>query len=133
MKDASWVEILRIELASVFTAAGTAVDRCNKKAWWAVEERCSEPALLDMWVAFNREGRKDEDVVLFFSLRRRSENAVLGIDLTTGEGEYLADGPVVEISWTLFEQQWSTHVDNYLAAVRGFMAEVEPILRSQLC
>jgi hypothetical protein len=131
--EAPWVGILHDQIEALFTDAGAIVDKCNRSAWWAVGERRPDPALLDMWVAFNRQGRKEEDVVLFFSLRRKSADAVLAIDLTTGEGEFLADGPVMRIPWVEFEQGWHRCVIDYASDLRVFMAEVVPILRSQIC
>ena len=130
-----WVPILHERLLWQFESAGRLVDSCNARAWWKPGTWPeTEPGNFDAWVAFNRAGVPgDEDVIVFFSMRRKGEQVSLTLDTSTGEGHVLSEGPILEVWWEDFQQDWPAYLANYLYAVDLYMPEVHDILRSRIC
>ncbi|HET6212868.1 MAG TPA: hypothetical protein VFE14_08360 [Micromonosporaceae bacterium] len=115
-------------LDAVFAAAAQPLRECNPALWFQTGRRSSDRVPLDAWAEFGRvrDPARTEDIVVFVAVVRDGGAYRATVDISTGEGVMLADGPARTLRVGLDVLSFVTDVESFLADRAG-------LLRAALC
>jgi hypothetical protein len=132
-EPADWDECWR-RLEGVFASVAQDLRGCNPALWLKSGWRSSQQSPFDAWAEFVRVKDPDriEDIVVFVAVTSDEDGFRASVDIATGEGVVLADGPTrmlpPEPSAAAVPAMLS-----YVADVQRFLADHHRVLREALC
>lgn len=132
-ESAVWRECWR-QLEAAFAAAAESLSRCNPRLWSQSGHRMTDSRPFEAWVEFKRVGdpARVEDIVVFFAVERDGDALMSTVDISTGEGVVLADGPTRTVAVDA-AQDWQEGIRAHLADTEQFLRENYGTLREALC
>lgn len=134
MTEASvWQECWQ-QLRNTFASVADELRRCNPELWSQVGHRTGDVYPFEAWVELLRvkDPSREVDITVFFAVERVGDTLTCRIDISTGEGLVLVDGPTRVV--TVDDAgAWQDEVLAYAAGAEQFLRENHHILRDALC
>jgi hypothetical protein len=127
-------QVCRRRLEASFSAAADAVRACNPRLWSRSGHRMIGGRPIEAWIELKRveDLTRDEDVVVFFAVERDDDTLKCTVDISTGEGVVLADGPTRTIRVDPIGA-WQEGILGYVADTERFLRDSYGLLRAALC
>lgn len=127
-------QVCRRRLEASFAAAADAVRGCNSRLWSQSGHRMTGGRPFEAWMELKRveDPAGEVDIVVFFAVERDDDTLTCTVDISTGEGVVLADGPTrtVQVDAT---GAWQEGVLGHVADTERFLTESYGLLREALC
>jgi hypothetical protein len=132
-EPADWDESWR-RLEGVFASVAQELRSCNPALWLKSGRRTSPQSPFDAWAEFVRVKDPDrtEDIVVFVAVTSDEDGCRASVDIATGEGVVLADGPTRVLAPEASAVAASAML-SYVADVQRFLSDHHGVLREALC
>lgn len=132
-ESALWQECWT-RLDATFASTAERLRECNPEIWFQSGWRTTDRWPFDAWAEFSRvnNSTRTEDIVVFFRIKRADNSYIATVDISTGEGFVLADGP----TWTSTigpSGVWESEMLALAADVKRFLEDHLGLLREALC
>jgi hypothetical protein len=134
MTEPSLWEACWRQLENTFSSTATRLKACNPRLWSQFGYRMTDSRPMEAWAEFKRVESPAgiEDIVVFFAVERVDEMLTATIDISTGEGLVLADGPTLAVPFDAYGG-WHDQLLTYLTDADQFLRNSQGLLREALC
>jgi hypothetical protein len=120
-------------LEAAFGKAAEEFRQSNPALWCRTGWRSTAKFPFDAWIELKRveDPARLEDIVVFVSFSWEAGSYRGEVDIATGEGSVLADGPTTEL--VADPAEWPAQLERYSADVLLFIEDHRLMLRDALC
>jgi hypothetical protein len=114
--------------------SGRPAEGLQSRVWSQSGRRMTDARPFEAWVEFARTADPDrlEDIVVFFAVIRDGDVLTSALDISTGEGVILVDGPTHTVIVDS-EGAWQAGILAHVADTERFLNESYGLLREALC